>query len=366
MKVPFNDLSFQWREIRAGLMPELETLFEKSAFSLGYAVDAFEREFASYGGVGHAVGLNSGTSALHLALLAAGIGKGHSVIVPSHTFIATAWAVLYVGATPILCDVDAETGNIDCADATRRLRADTRAVIPVHLYGQPADMDAVMGLAGANGLTVIEDACQAHGAKFRGRPVGSMGLAGCFSFYPGKNLGAAGEAGAITTNDAKLAERTKSLRNHGQYERYIHAEIGYNYRMEGVQGLVLSHKLRRLEAWTKERKRLAQRLLDGLAGLPLGLPHPVAGDHVYHLFVVRTPRRDELRAHLEKQGVQTGLHYPVPLHRQPCLQSFGFLADGYPNADRYATEGLSLPIFAGMTDAQVDWVASSVQEFFGR
>jgi dTDP-4-amino-4,6-dideoxygalactose transaminase len=362
--VPFTDLSFQWREIRAGVMPELEELFEKSAFSLGYAVEAFEKEFAAFTGTAYAVGVNSGTSALHLALIAAEVGPGDKVLLPAHTFVATAWAVVYVGATPLLCDVSRDTGTLDCTDAEQRMVEGVKAIIPVHLYGQPADMDAVMALAAKYGLTVIEDAAQSHGAMCRGRPTGSIGAAGCFSFYPGKNLGAPGEAGAVTTSDEALARRLMSLRSHGERERYIHAEVGFNYRMAGIQGLVLSHKLRRLRAWTEERRRLATRLLAGLQGLPLELPRKVSGDHVYHLFVVRTSHRDALRAHLQARGIQTGLHYPVPLHHQPCFRRYAFARETFPIAEHYATQGLSLPLYVGMTDGQVDLVVDTVRGFF--
>ncbi|MBY0429706.1 MAG: DegT/DnrJ/EryC1/StrS family aminotransferase, partial [Rhodospirillales bacterium] len=317
--VPFADLSWQWGVIADAIRPEIEELFSRSAFCLGYAVERFERAFTGYLGADHTVGVNSGTSALHLAMLAAGIGVGHKVLVPANTFIATVWGVLYAGATPILCDVEPESGCIDVADAERRITEGVTAIIPVHIYGQPADMAKVMAFAERHRLTVVEDCAQAHGAHFQGRRVGTFGRFGCFSFYPGKNLGAAGEAGAIVTADAQAAERMRCLRNHGQRERYLHDEIGYNYRMEGLQGLVLDHKLRHLDDWTARRKALAARYIDALDGLPLALPRPVHGDHVYHLFVALSPERDALRHHLDAQGIQTGLHYPVPIHRQPCL-----------------------------------------------
>jgi dTDP-4-amino-4,6-dideoxygalactose transaminase len=363
-KVPFSDLAWQWRLIEPDVMPEMHKLFDTSAYTLGWAVDRFETNFAAYIGSENAVGVSSGTSALHLAVIAAGIGPGDKVLLPAHTFIATAWAVVYVGAEPILCDVEPDTGNIDIADAERRMQPGVKAIIPVHLYGQPADMKAVTAFAARHGLAVIEDCAQAHGARYDGRIVGTFGDFGCFSFYPGKNLGAAGESGAVTTASAAAAAQMKSLRNHGQEQRYTHTQIGFNYRMEGIQGLILDHKLKHLAAWTDERRALAKRYLAGLEGLPLGLPQVVHGDHVYHLFVVRTPQRDALKAYLEAQGVETGLHYPIPLHRQPCFDHYAFDRDSYPVADTYATQCLSLPLYAGMKAEQVETVISVVQAFF--
>jgi len=361
--VPFSDLAWQWRLIEADVMPEMAKVFETSAYTLGWAVDRFEVNFGAYHETPHAIGCNSGTSALHLAVLAAGIGPGDKVLLPAHTFIATAWAVVYVGATPVLCDVEPETGNIDLADAEKRMGPGVKAIIPVHLYGQPANMAKVMAFAKKHELIVIEDCAQAHGARFDGKRVGTFGDYGCFSFYPGKNLGAAGEAGLTCTNHADKADDMRSLRNHGQAQRYVHTMIGYNYRMEGLQGLVLDHKLKHLDDWTNERRAFAKRYLEGLRDLPLGLPESVHGDHVYHLFVVRTPERDALRTFLGDKGVETGLHYPIPLHRQPCFAHFNFDRDAYPVSDAYANECLSLPLFAGMTAEQVDFAIEQVKAF---
>lgn len=363
IRVPFADLAAQWREIAEDIRPEIEALFESSAFCLGPAVEKFERAFADYLGVEHVVGVNSGTSALHLAMIAANIGPGDRVLIPAQTFIATAWAVLYVGAEPVLCDVEPDTGVIDVADAERRIDGRVKAIVPVHLFGQAADMSAVVALAERHGLTVIEDAAQAHGASVDGRRVGGFGRFAGFSFYPGKNLGAAGEAGAVVAADAADAERLRALRNHAQRARYLHAELGFNYRMEGLQGLVLRHKLARLEAWTARRRQIAQAYLDGLDGLPLELPREVRGRHVYHLFVVRTPRRDALMAALNEAGVQTGLHYPAPLNRQPALARWVADPDAYPQADRWANHGLSLPLHAAMTDEQVACVIDAARAF---
>jgi dTDP-4-amino-4,6-dideoxygalactose transaminase len=363
-RVPFADLSHQWDPIADKAMAELRQLFSESAFSLGPWVDRFERSVADYLGTPHAIGVNSGTSALHLALIAAGIGPSDEVLLPSHTFIATAWAVLYVGATPVLCDVEAESGTIDVADAAQRISAATRAIIPVHLYGQPADMAAVMKLAERHGLVVIEDTAQAIGAVYDGKSAGSLGRFGCFSFYPAKNLGAAGEAGLVITSDDAAATRMRALRHHAQSERYVHAELGFNYRMEGVQGLVLGHKLQLLPNWIEERKALANAYGERLLGLPLALPRVVHQDHVFHLYVVRTPERDALRAFLQARGIETGLHYPVPLHRQPCFAGLRLDRDSFPVSDRYAGECLSLPLFTGMERSQLDYVCDSTRAYY--
>jgi dTDP-4-amino-4,6-dideoxygalactose transaminase len=363
-RVPFSDLSLQWDAIKAEFAPELERLFETSAYCLGPAVEQFEKSFAEYVGVRHVIGVNSGTSALHLAMIVAGIGPGDEVLLPSHTFIATAWAAIYVGAQPVFCDIEEKSGTIDLADAERRMSPRVKAIVPVHLYGQPADIRAISTFAEKHGLIVIEDVAQAVGAVYGGKKVGTYGRYGCFSFYPGKNLGAAGEAGAICTDDDVAAERMRILRHHGQRERYIHSEVGFNYRMEGIQGLFLDHKLRHLESWTASRRRIAKRYLDGLRGLPLGLPEIEHEDHVYHLFVIKTPKRDELRAHLAANGIETGLHYPVPLHRQPCFAHVAMDRENFPASDRFSNECLSLPLFApGMTDVQIDLVIEKVRDF---
>ncbi len=365
--VPFTDLSFQWREIRAQVLPEIERLFAQSAFCLGPWVEEFERRFAEYLGIPHVVAVNSGTSAVHLALLAAGIGAGDEVLVPSHTFVGSLWGVLYAGARPVLCDVDRQTGTLAVEDARRRIGPRTRAVIAVHLYGQAADMEGILALAREWNLRVIEDAAQSHGCRAAdGRLTGTLGDVAAFSFYPGKNLGAAGEAGAVVTRDAAVAERLRALRNHAQRERYRHDELGFNYRMDGIQGLVLTAKLAHLDRWTRARRDIAMRYSRALADLPLELPQVVRGDHVYSLYVVRTPERDRLRAWLARRGVQTGLHYPIPLHRQPFMEPFGAGALPLPESERWASFGLSLPLYYGMSEEQTDFVIAAVRAFFGR
>jgi dTDP-4-amino-4,6-dideoxygalactose transaminase len=362
--IPFTDLSFQWRQIEGKALPDIRRLFEDSTFCLGPFVERFERAVGEYLGVAHAIGVNSGTSALHLALIAAGIGPGDKVLVPSYTFVATAWAVLYVGATPVMCDVEEVSANIDLADAERRIDKAVKAIIPVHLYGQPANLAGVMAFAARHRLSVIEDAAQAIGARYRGHYVGTFGLCGCFSFYPAKNLGAAGEAGLVVTSDDAIALRLRTLRHHAQTERYLHAELGFNYRMEGFQALVLGHKLPLLDEWTNARRKLACTYHQQLAGLPLALPDTIHQDHVFHLYVVRSQDRDRLRDHLQRAGIETGLHYPIPLHAQPALARFVSDPEGFPVADRYARQCLSLPLFIGMTDAQVGRVCETIRRFF--
>jgi dTDP-4-amino-4,6-dideoxygalactose transaminase len=362
LTVPFSNLAWQWDQIRDEIMPRLEALFSSSAFCLGPYVEEFEQAFATWLGARHVVALDSGTAALHLAALAVGLGPGDEVLIPDNTFIATAWGAIYAGARPVFCDVSPETGMIDLSDAAQRMSDRVKAIIPVHLYGQPADLTAVEVFAKAHDIVVIEDSAQAHGAVHNGRKVGVFGRIGCFSFYPGKNLGAAGEAGALVTDDPEIAQRVRGLRDHGQSQRYVHQEVGFNYRMDGIQGLILTHKLRHLDTWTTMRRAAAHAYFAGLAGLPLQLPSASPGN-VYHLFVIRTSRRDELRDVLQAHGIQTGLHYPIPLHRQPCFDHYKTNRDSLPVADAWARESLSLPMFAGMTDDQLAHVITTIRDF---
>ncbi|WP_457580209.1 DegT/DnrJ/EryC1/StrS family aminotransferase [Ensifer canadensis] len=364
--VPFVDLSIQWNQIRSSVMPDMERLFEASAFCLGPWAKDFEQRIAEYLGVRHAVAVSSGSAALHVAVIAAGIVPGDKVLVPTHTFIGTVWGLIYAGAIPVFCDVEPGAGTIDVRDAESKLDEKVKAIIPVHLYGQPADMAAVLEFARRHKLLVIEDVAQAIGARYDGQPLGSLGDFGCFSFYPGKNLGAAGEGGLVVTNDDQSADAMRALRDHGQAQRYVHQMIGYNYRMDGIQALVLGHKLAHLDDWTNQRRQIALRYAEGLAGLPLKLPEVVHGDHVFHLYVVRTQQRDALKGHLDGHGVQTGLHYPIPLHKQPCFADMASVEGNFPVADDYAGTALSLPMFAGLTPGQQDRVIDAVRSFFER
>lgn len=366
MKVPYFDLQAQIRALRPELDAAIARTLDQCSFCLGPDVAAFERDFAKFSGATHAVGFNSGTSALHVGLLLLGLQSGDEVITTPFTFVATSWAISYVGAKPVYVDIDDATCNLDPAKVERAITPRTKAIMPVHLYGQAGDLAPLAALAKQRGLHLVEDAAQAHGATYRGQPVGTFGAVAGFSFYPGKNLGACGEAGALIMNDAALAERARSLREHGSKVRYYHDEIGYNYRMEGIQGAVLGVKLKHLAAWTAARRRIARRYTELLRGSPVKLQTELAGcEGAWHLYVVRHPRRDELRAHLEKQDIGTGLHYPHPLHLQKCYASLGYRAGDFPVTEAAARECLSLPIYPELTDAQVEHVAREVRAFFG-
>jgi dTDP-4-amino-4,6-dideoxygalactose transaminase len=361
--VPFLDLKAQYAGIRDEILQALQEVADGTTYVLGPRVAGFEEAFASYVGASHCVGVNSGTSALHLALICAGVRTGDEVITVPMTFVATSWAISYLGATPVFVDVDPATYTMDVRQVERRITDRTRAILPVHLYGQSSDMEPLLEIGRRHGIPVIEDAAQAHGARYRGRAAGTLGLCGCFSFYPGKNLGACGEAGAVVTDDDDVAARLRTLRDHAQGRRYHHGEVGFNYRMEALQGAVLGVKLKYLEGWTEARRRLARRYRAGLAGLPLVLPDEAADRrHVWHLFVALHPRRDGIRQVLEDRGVQTGLHYPIPVHLQGAYEHLGHRAGDFPVSERVARECFSLPIFPEMTDRQQDRVIETLSQ----
>ncbi len=330
---------------------------------LGPKVAEFERNFAAYAGSKHCIGVNSGTSALHLALIAAGVGQGDEVITVPMTFVATSWAVSYVGANPVFVDVDPATYTLDATLVEKQITRRTRALLPVHLYGQPADMRPLMEISERHGIPIIEDAAQAHGARYQGQGAGTLGLCGCFSFYPGKNLGAYGEGGAIVTNDDSIAKRLRALRDHAQEQRYYHDEIGYNYRMDAFQGAVLNIKLKYLERWTERRRLLAARYNELLAGLPIQLPAEAHDRrHVWHLYVALHRERDRIRQELEARGIQTGLHYPVPVHLQKAYRHLRYRVGDFPMAERIARECITLPLYPEMTGAQQDQVIEALTE----
>jgi dTDP-4-amino-4,6-dideoxygalactose transaminase len=360
--IPFVDLKAQYCSIKTEIDEAIARVFETSQFVLGDEVAAFEREFAAYSGAAHGIGVNSGTAALHLALVAAGVGAGDEVITVPFTFVASVAAITYAGARPVLVDVDPRTLTLDPALLERAITPRTRVILPVHIYGQAADMDPILAIAKARRLTVIEDAAQAHGARYQGRPVGSLGDLACFSFYPTKNLGAAGEGGMVVTSRADVAERLRLLRAWGERSRYQHEIPAFNARLQGLQGAILRVKLRHLESWTERRRAHAAHYGSLLAGTGLVLPVERPGDrHVYHLYTVRSPGRDALRTALGADGIQTGLHYPVPVHLQPAYASLGYARGSFPVAERAAGEVLSLPMFPELTGSQISTVVDAVR-----
>jgi dTDP-4-amino-4,6-dideoxygalactose transaminase len=363
MKVPYFDLKTQYADLREHIREALDRVCQNASFILGEEVEKFEDSFAELCGVKHCVGLNSGTSALHLALITAGIGAGDEVVTTSNTFIATAEAICYTGAKPVFADIDPTTANIDPQEIERAITKQTRAIIPVHLYGRPAEMDKISEIGARHRLLVIEDACQAHGAKYNGKPVGGLGHAAAFSFYPPKNLGAYGEGGALTTNDDEVAKLARSLRTHGESSRYLHKYIGYNYRMDGFQAAVLNVKIKHLDEWTKKRQAHAEIYRQVLTGSDVKLPEDSPDNEcVYHLFVVYVENRDHVRAELEKRGVETAVHYPVPIHLQEAFAHLGYKKGSLPNTERACERVISMPIFPELTEEQVQYAASSLAE----
>ncbi|MBI3469482.1 MAG: DegT/DnrJ/EryC1/StrS family aminotransferase [Planctomycetes bacterium] len=359
--IPLIDLKAQYGRIREEVLDAIEQVVAGACYVLGPPVAAFEESFASFVGAKHCVGVNSGTSALHLALIAAGVRPGDEVITVPMTFIATCWAISYVGATPVFVDIDPVTYTMNVEQVERRITSKTRALVPVHLYGQPADMEPLLEIGRRHGIPVVEDAAQAHGARYGNSGAGSMGLCGCFSFYPGKNLGAYGEGGAVVTNDDAIAARLRSLRDHAQQKRYHHSEVGFNYRMDAIQGAVLNVKLRYLEEWTRARRILAARYGELLEGTRLVLPTEAAASrHVWHLFVCLHPERDRLRQELETRGVHTGLHYPVPVHLQEAYASLGHNAGDFPVAEQVARQCFTLPLYPELTAGQQERVVEAL------
>ena len=361
--IPFLDLKAQYFSIKAEIDRAVLGTLESGQFILGEEVSEFEREFAAYCGTQYAVAVNTGTSALHLALLAAGVGPGDEVITVPFTFVATVAAICYTGARPVFVDIDPATFTMDPAQLDAAITPRTKAIIPVHLYGQMADMQPILDIANRRNLAVIEDACQAHGAEYKGRRAGSLGVSGCFSFYPGKNLGACGEGGIVVTSNAEHLRTIRMLRDWGQEKRYYHALKAYNYRMEALQGAVLRVKLRHLERWTEARRQVA-RWYSALLRENSAIELPRAADnrrHVYHIYAIRTADRMELQRALHSAAVQTGLHYPVPVHLQKAHQDLGYQPGDFPQSESAAREVLSLPIFPEMTSDQVERVAAAVE-----
>lgn len=361
--IPFVDLKAQYLSIKDEIDPAVINVLESTQFILGSEVAALEKEFAVYCNAEQGIAVNTGTSALHLALLAAGIGPGDEVITVPFTFVATVAAICYTGATPVFVDIDPVSYTIDVTQIEAAITERTKAILPVHLYGQPADMDPILEIAQRRGLVVIEDAAQAHRAEYKGRRVGSIGDIGCFSFYPGKNLGAYGEGGIVTTSNPDYAQTIRMLRDWGQERRYNHVLKGYNYRMDGIQGAILRVKLRYLDQWTEARRTHAaqydQLLKDTLVKTPVVMPY---SHHVYHVYVVRVGDRAKLQQKLTEQGIQTGIHYPIPVHLQPAYSDLGYQAGAFPYAETAAQEVFSLPMYPELTSEQVAIVSKAVAE----
>lgn len=361
--IPFLDIKAQYQSIKGEIDAAVLGVLASGQYVLGEEVLRFEQEFADYCNVKHAIAVNTGTSALHLALLAAGIGPGDEVITVPFTFVATVSAICYTGARPVFVDVEPVTLTMDPAEIEAKITPRTKAIIPVHIYGQMADMDAIKGIADHHRIPVIEDACQAHGAQYKGQRAGSIGMSGCFSFYPGKNLGACGEGGLVVTNNDEQAKTMRMLRDWGQEQRYHHLLKGFNYRMDAIQGAILRVKLRHLEAWTEARRTHARRYSSLLAGSPhLKIPVETAGRrHVYHVYAIRSRDRDGLQRVLSADGVPSGLHYPIPVHLQKAHADLGYQAGDFPVSEAAAREVLSLPIYPEMPSQHIDQVAAALE-----
>jgi dTDP-4-amino-4,6-dideoxygalactose transaminase len=366
MKVPFLDLKAQYKSIKEEVNPAIQTILDNTAFVLGKPVEEFESAFAKAQDVKHVVGVSSGTDGNHLALSVLNITTGDEIIVPANTFFATAWGATLCRATPVFVDCEPDSYNLDPLKVEAAITPRTKAIVVVHLYGQAAHLEPLMQIAKKHNLFLVEDCAQAHLSEYNGKPVGGYGITSSFSFYPGKNLGAYGEAGAFSTNDDALAMKAKMLRDHGAVQKYNHELYGQNYRMEGIQGAVLGVKLKHLRAWTEKRRAVAKRyneLLDQVGDIVLPKEMPYA-KHVYHLFVIQTTKRDTLQQYLTEKGIGTGLHYPIPLHLQPCFAHLGYKKGDMPVAERLADRCLSIPMYAELTNEQIEYVCNTIRLFF--
>jgi len=361
-QIPLVDLQAQYRTIKPEIDAAIQQVIDTTDFILGHAVGEFEAAFAGYCQAAFAIGLNSGTDALCLALRAVGVAPGDEVITTPHTFIATAEAITMCGAVPVFVDIDPVTYNIDPALVEDAVTSKTKALLPVHLYGQPADMDPLLEIARRHNLRVIEDAAQAHGAAYKGRRVGTLGDAACFSFYPGKNLGAYGDAGAVTTNDPQIAQEIRLLRNHGRAAKYEHDRVGFNNRMDGIQGAVLNVKLKHLDTWNEKRTKIAAMYTE-LLGDGIETPAvPDWADPSWHLYVIRVEQRDRLFERLREMGIGVGIHYPIPLHLQPAYTDLGYKEGDFPHAEAAAKSILSLPMYPELSVSQIETVVEAVKQ----
>jgi dTDP-4-amino-4,6-dideoxygalactose transaminase len=373
MQVPFLDLKIQYRSIKNEVDPAIQNILDNTAFILGKAVSDFEAAFAREHNVKHCLGVSSGTDGNHLALWSLGINHGDEVILPANTFIATAWGATLCGAKPVFVDCEKDSYNIDPTKVEAAITKNTKAIVAVHLYGQPADLDSLKKIAVKHKLFLVEDCAQSHFAEYKGKRIGSLSDTASFSFYPGKNLGAYGEGGAVTTNDDELAAKIKMLRDHGAVQKYNHELLGHNYRMEGIQGAVLGVKLKHLDKWTESRRKVAKKYNELLKDLlTITLPKEMDyAKHVYHLFVIQvneggSKKRDELAKYLNDNGISTGLHYPIPLHLQPCFKDLGYKNGDFPETEKLAACGLSLPMYPELSDEQISYVAVKLRSFFNK
>ena len=365
MKIKYLDLQAQYRAIKPEIDAAISKVIESSAFILGPAVAEFEEAFATYCETDHCIGVNSGTSAVLLALKAVGVGPGDEVVTTANTFVATISPILYLGAKPVLVDADPESRNMDPELLKFAISPKTRAIMPVHLYGRTADMEPILQVAREYGIPVVEDSAQAHGARYKGKRAGSLGRIAAFSFYPGKNLGAYGEGGAVTTSDPKYDKTVRMLRDHGSEKKYYYDMLGYNARLEGIQGAVLTVKLKHLDKWNAERRRVALSYNEHLKGVPVVTPG-LHKDHdqVFHVYVIQSERRDELQKYLAEKGVPSIMHYPVPVHVQKAFDHIGYKEGDFPVTEKLCREVLSLPIYPEMTEEQVAFVAGTIKKFF--
>ena len=358
------DLKGQHQQIKKEVFELFEKVYENTAFSGGPFVEQFEKDFSNYAQTKYTIGVNNGTSALHLAMLALGIGAGDEVIIPANTFISTAWGISYVGATPVFVDCDKDNWEIDPAQIEKAITAKTKAIIGVHLYGMPFDIDAVLSIAKKHNLFLVEDAAQAQGARYKGITVGGFGEMACFSFYPGKNLGACGEAGGITTNNEVYQKHLNSLRNHGSMVRYYHDEVGFNMRMGGLEGASLQVKLKYLEGWNNRRREIAKMYHAGIKNTKIKMQtQPEWADSIYHLFVVTTDEKDKFVKHLQSNGVNPGFHYPVPCHLQKAYSSLNYKVGDFPNSEYLASHCVSLPMYAELSNEDVNKVIDTINNY---
>lgn len=364
MTIPLVDLKAQYLSISNEIDDAISQVINSTRFILGKEVELFEEEFAAFCNAEYAIGTSSGTSALHLALLACGIGQADEVITTSHTFIATTEAISHVGARPVFVDIDLASYNIDPTKIEEVITPRTRAIIPIHLYGQPAEIGPILDIARKHGLKVIEDAAQAHGAEYKGQRLGALGDAGCFSFYPGKNLGAYGDAGMVVTNNEEIAKSVRLLRNHGRREKYEHLIEGYGYRLDAIQAAILRVKLKHLDEWTEKRRRNAALYDEFLKDTAVVTPKEMDyAKHVYHVYVIRAKERETLRTMLSEQGISSGIHYPIPLHLQMAYKHFGYREGDFPVTEQCASEVLSLPMFPELSERQIRTIAEAIRNF---